>query len=1024
MKKIKIGFLLVGLMVSTHGGVTASGEVDSMGGGRQGGAGKGAAVEAASLTICVGRNSASQMFAARELRRYVYLRTGRLLAISNQDSMTGPTISLSVDPSLGEQGYSLKSEGEQTSKSIRIRGGSDIAVLYGVYDFLERLGVRFYLHGDVIPDERVPLVLPDVDETRQPLFALRGLNPWGSHVEGFDLWGSDDWKQTVSQMTKMRMNFIGMHCYVREKTYSNIFYRPEPTVWVGLTEDVKANGEVEQSYMAHYFNALRHEWGYIPKPTSEYEHGFSQWFDRDDWGADVMKGLTPTPKSAADCNEVFNRTAAMFNEAFTEARRLGVKTCLGTEAPLYYPKELQTRLAAKGLDVNDPTTRQLVYEGIFERIQRAHPLDYYWIWTDESWTWKGNSAKDAQQVVDELQIAHRALKRVDPSKKLATAGWVLGPASDRTAWDKALPEDISFSAISRRVGHSQLDRSFSLIEGRDTWAIPWLEDDVAMACPQLWVGRTRKDAADALAYGCEGLMGLTWRTHGTSPQAKALAEAGWEQPWNPDPERRVTAESLKKKYGAIGGKRTVNSKAKISGTSVPAIYQSCRYGMEAYRLDVPNGTYTVTLQFCEPYFDKPKKRVFDVKILGHPVAQKLDLYEEVGKFRAFDLVQKQVRVEDEILYIEFSNHVTLACVSGIAIEGMTAAANQIPAAPFSLKVNCGGPAFNDYVADFQQGGAVKTPTHRDETGPCMDFYQDWSSHSFGGEVAEKAAAIFASIDGRLPQTTGWGPSAGGLKPIKQPREKMAASFNFVPRLEALREEIQGVGNRQRFDYWLNMFRYHRSQAMAGVTWHELNGVMKKVRAEKDGVKKRALAEKLALPVYRQLLQEVSGMVGHLMACAETKGDIGTLINWHGKNLPYMLERTKKPLQVLLGGDLPDAVLLPRHYSGPTRIIVPTVRTHRLAGEPLNIPVTIVGLSAPQSASMHWRALGQGAYESVALKHLNRGVYSATLPPMDQEDLEYYITVTDGRGQQLVWPATAPRISQTLVTMPADRKAAE
>jgi len=58
---------------------------------------------------------------------------------------------------------------------------------------------------------------------------------------------------------------------------------------------------------------------------------------------------------------------AQFNDAFTFARQLGVKTCLGTEAPLIMPKVLSERTK----DV------RAVYEGTFKRIMAAHPLDYY-----------------------------------------------------------------------------------------------------------------------------------------------------------------------------------------------------------------------------------------------------------------------------------------------------------------------------------------------------------------------------------------------------------------------------------------------------------------------------------------------------------------------------------------------------------------------------------------------------------------------------------------------------------------------
>ncbi len=57
-----------------------------------------------------------------------------------------------------------------------------------------------------------------------------------------------------------------------------------------------------------------------------------------------------------------------------------------------------------------------------------------------------------------------------------------------------------------------------------------------LAAVQLVAGRMRRDAADALAYGCTGLMGLHWRTDILGPNVAALAEAAWDQTrWNPSP---------------------------------------------------------------------------------------------------------------------------------------------------------------------------------------------------------------------------------------------------------------------------------------------------------------------------------------------------------------------------------------------------------------------------------------------------------------------------------------------------------
>ena len=87
-----------------------------------------------------------------------------------------------------EQTYRLKTVVANGRKKLRITGGSGVAVLYGAYHFVETLGVRFYMHGDVIPDEQIPLRLPQIDKVGKPLFKLRGIQPFHDFPEGPDWW--------------------------------------------------------------------------------------------------------------------------------------------------------------------------------------------------------------------------------------------------------------------------------------------------------------------------------------------------------------------------------------------------------------------------------------------------------------------------------------------------------------------------------------------------------------------------------------------------------------------------------------------------------------------------------------------------------------------------------------------------------------------------------------------------------------------------------------------------------------------
>ena len=143
--------------------------------------------------------------------------------------------------SLQAQQYILKTIPLDGRRVLLVAGGDEVGTLYGAYRLAECLGVRFYLHGDVIPDEPMRFELPQLDEQSKPLFELRGLNPWGTHAFGIDWWTTEDYKAHITQLAKMRMNFIGFHCY---PDYSGIVL-PEPTVWIGLKGDFDDQGRVK-----------------------------------------------------------------------------------------------------------------------------------------------------------------------------------------------------------------------------------------------------------------------------------------------------------------------------------------------------------------------------------------------------------------------------------------------------------------------------------------------------------------------------------------------------------------------------------------------------------------------------------------------------------------------------------------------------------------------------------------------------------------------------------------------------------
>jgi hypothetical protein len=897
-------------------------------------------------------SSDQERLAAQEVRRYVYLRTGELpgktgqqgtivIAQKNSPALTHEAVR-TASRDLQAQQYVLKTTTVVGKKTWWIVGGDDIGTLYGAYRFAEKLGVRFYLHGDVIPDERLAAI-PDIEETGKPLFALRGVNPWGSHPFGFDAWGTEDYKAIFTQLAKMRMNFLGIHCYPEGQPYA------EPTVWLGAKEDFDAQGRVNASYASRYYSTLSVPgWGgYQAKNTSDYHFGGALLFEDDAWAPEAMRGYCPLPQTPEACNDVFNRTAGLFRDAFGFANRLGVKTCVGTESPLVMPKALRDRLAQKGKNPDDPAVVREVYEGMFRRIAASHPLDYFWIWTPEDWTWSGNKPQQYTNTVRDVKLAIKALKDSGAPFKLATCGWVLGPQHDRAAFDADLPKDIPMSAISRSIGATPVDPAFEKVKGHETWAIPWLEGDGGngLAGVQLWVGRMRRDAADALAYGCTGLMGLQWRTDILSPNASALARAAWSQEWSP-------GRNQEPEWHIADGQKAVYADAKIRGTSDEELYRSCRYGLGRIQLSAPDGRYKVTMKFCEPHFGAANERVFDVQVQGRSVITNLDIFAKVGKFTALDFTCDDVTVTGGKLLIDLVSRKSLPCISAIMVESPG----------FASKINCAGGVYKDYQADRLIDRGL----------PCDDFYIDWARANFG---LEEIGKVFAAIDGKVPQATDGGCPVGSLKPVQTPWSEVSSRFTFVDELEAYRPRVSGAGNLDRFDYWLNTFKYYRSLAQ--------------VRCA------------LALPDAGEVTRVYTEAYRYLLATVNTPGGLATVVAMENAG-GWGAEVAKHATQPW-----------PKEYQGAPRIIVPAVRSTVCKGETLNLTFIVLDNQPAKAVTLAWRPLGTGAFSKLPAQHVARSVYRVSLPQA-AGSFEYRIEAVTTAGKSLLWPATAPAMNQTVV----------
>jgi hypothetical protein len=960
-----------------------------------------------------------ERLAASEIRRYMYLATGALPEIVRLTGLDGlkadgvvvlrgarlPSAGDPVGqawsgyepgkvPEMGAEDYILKTVHAGRRTYLLAAGGDGPGVLYAAYALAEKLGVRFFLEGDVVPDERVPARLPELDETGRPLFALRGIQPFHDFAEGPDWWSGDDYKAVLGQLPKLRMNFFGLHTYPEGNPNA------EPLVWIGPAEDFWPDGRVTFAYPSSWQNTLRsnkgsHNWGYRPKPTGRFRLGAAGLFERDDYGSEAQIGLMPEPAGVEASSELFNRTAAMLGGAFTLARGLGVRICVGTETPLTVPAAVRDRLKKLGKDAGKPETIRELYRGMFRRLAAALPVDFYWLWTTESWTWSDASPAAIEAVMTDLDMAVKAARDVAAGFSLATCGWVLGPPSDRTLFDARLPKEVALSCINREVGKAPVDPAFARIAGRSKWVIPWLEDDPALTSPQLWAGRMRRDAVDALRFGCDGLFGIHWRTRILSPNVMALSRAAWDQSWN------TLSSDFAGLVGPVNGRFVRAPAGAMAAEGEASVYADVRDRVSGYRLLVPKGRYDLTLQLCETEIDRQGGRVFDVMVQGRKAAEAVDIFARAGRYKPYDIVVRGIEVVDGRLTVDFGDRIHYPSLAGLKVEGTAASG-----ASFVKKINCGGPAVAGYDADWPE-----TP----RSLPAEDLYLDWARAQFGRGADAEIATLFARLDGRLPMPVQWTDGPGGIRPDARPWAEVGPDYAFVDELAALGPRIRGAGSRARFDYWLRNFETMRETAHLQCLWAEYNAARDKAKTEPDAAARRKAAQERLVPLRLEMVKPLRTIWTNLLATVSNSGEMGTIANWEQHLLPPAFEEPGEELIGLLGGPLPSYADLPSLYEGPPRVFVPTLRGGVEEGESLTVRAVVLAATPVDAVVLRWRPLGRGEYAAIPMEHVARGVYKASLPEAGQ-DMEYYIEArTDDKT--LSFPVTAPALSQTVVVMP-------
>jgi septum formation topological specificity factor MinE len=480
--------------------------------------------------------------AAKELQSFLYSISQKKLAIrklANGKTDGRPAIIVGTVKSLSKftgdfpkqvarlekgsnEAFDLCIGAHKGAPTALILGNEPIGALYGAYTFLEKLGLGFYLGGDVFPGANVPLQVAEMDEFWNPALPIRGSVIWINFLNSPMTWDLEDYKYFFDQMVKMKANLVSF-----------------PEYGYGLTDYAEGGKLVPGLPLATSEN---YGWGTVRgMKTAEFGFGTGEFFTGPAYGSKASV-------EAKDDQDAIRRSQELFEQAVAYAQQRGIKVSLGfqldglpTDASL---KDVASRLRvlvtkypwieyiwfwqAEAVSVDPHFTTDVAVSDQIKK-QAAH----FAYLKDEK------RALEGGRMAVYIQEAYKALKDIAPKKRVVISGW----GGDKwlrfsdlfPGLDEILPKEVVFSALDN------IDPSWEpnvsqfygkLPDDRERWAIPWWESDGGGSrhdqfMPECNVKAFSVLLPDVIKKGCKGVLGIHWRSRGVEDVAAYMMDFAW-----------------------------------------------------------------------------------------------------------------------------------------------------------------------------------------------------------------------------------------------------------------------------------------------------------------------------------------------------------------------------------------------------------------------------------------------------------------------------------------------------------------
>lgn len=172
------------------------------------------------VAISVGPEApAIEKKAARELQRYLRsLFDAKATFVTTPGSdvegiilvgspATNPAVKAAgAWPSVSDQGIVIRNVQGQASPTLIVGGGSPVATLWAAYELVHQYGVRYFLHGDLMPLKPGTLRLSGFDTVMEPNLRTRTWRTLNVFAIGPESWDLAEHKRVLQQLAKQKYN--------------------------------------------------------------------------------------------------------------------------------------------------------------------------------------------------------------------------------------------------------------------------------------------------------------------------------------------------------------------------------------------------------------------------------------------------------------------------------------------------------------------------------------------------------------------------------------------------------------------------------------------------------------------------------------------------------------------------------------------------------------------------------------------------------------------------------------------------